>query len=109
VGASPREFLEPQAATLILSTTNGTRSILTAAARCDEVLLGSLLNLEALARATAERGEDVAVLCAGFQARSHSTMRTARAASSSGWPEWWGCRRRDPGRTNRPPPLDSRR
>jgi 2-phosphosulfolactate phosphatase len=67
VGASPREFLEPQAATLILSTTNGTRSILTAAARCDEVLLGSLLNLEALARATAERGEDVAVLCAGFQ------------------------------------------
>ena len=31
VGASPREFLEPRADTLILSTTNGTRTILTAA------------------------------------------------------------------------------
>jgi 2-phosphosulfolactate phosphatase len=67
VGASPREFLEPRARTLILSTTNGTQTILTAAARCDEVLLGSLLNLDAVARAAEERGEDVAVLCAGFQ------------------------------------------
>src|SRR5919198_963139 len=30
VGASPREFLAPQAETLILSTTNGTRAILAA-------------------------------------------------------------------------------
>jgi len=67
VGASPREFLEPRAGTLILSTTNGTRTILAAAARCDEVLLGSLLNLGAVTRAAAERGEDVAILCAGFQ------------------------------------------
>ncbi len=67
VGASPREFLEPRAGTLILSTTNGTRTILAAAARCDEVLLGSLLNLGAVVRAAAERGEDVAILCAGFQ------------------------------------------
>src|SRR5918911_1352929 len=37
VGASPREFLEPRAETLILSTTNGTEAILTAAERCDEV------------------------------------------------------------------------
>src|SRR5918994_126977 len=37
VGASPRDFLEPRASTLILSTTNGTRTILAAAARCDEV------------------------------------------------------------------------
>src|SRR6266487_149906 len=51
VGASPREFLEPRAQTLILSTTNGTRAILAAAASAREVLLGSLLNLEALARA----------------------------------------------------------
>jgi 2-phosphosulfolactate phosphatase len=65
-GASPREFLEPQAGTLILSTTNGTRTILAAAERCEEVLLGSLLNLGAVTRA-AEGGEDVAVLCAGFQ------------------------------------------
>src|SRR5213592_2938038 len=37
VGASPREFLEPRAETLILSTTNGTRAILAAATRCDAV------------------------------------------------------------------------
>jgi 2-phosphosulfolactate phosphatase len=66
-GASPREFLEPRAETLILSTTNGTRAILTAAARCGVVLLGSLLNLEAVARALREQGEDATVLCAGFQ------------------------------------------
>jgi 2-phosphosulfolactate phosphatase len=66
-GASPREFLEPRAETLILSTTNGTRTILTAAARCGEVLLGSLLNLEAVVGALRERGEDAAVFCAGFQ------------------------------------------
>src|SRR6266581_5509359 len=51
VGASPREFLEARAQTLILSTTNGTRAILAATARCDEVLLGSLLNLCAVAAA----------------------------------------------------------
>ena len=67
VGASPREFLEPRAETLILSTTNGTRSIVTAAERCDEVLLGSLLNLGAVAAAARERGEDVALVCAGFK------------------------------------------
>ena len=57
VGASPREFLEPRAATLILSTTNGTRSIVTAAEHCGEVLLGSLLNLDALVSAVKKRGE----------------------------------------------------
>lgn len=67
VGASPREFLEPRASTLILSTTNGTRTIVTAAERCEEVLIGSLLNLDALARAATERGEDVAVICAGYK------------------------------------------
>jgi 2-phosphosulfolactate phosphatase len=67
VGASPRDFLEPRASTLILSTTNGTRTIVTAAERCDEVLIGSLLNLDALARAATERAEDVAVVCAGYK------------------------------------------
>ncbi len=67
VGASPREFLEPRATTLILSTTNGTAAILEASARCETVLLGSLLNLGALVRALREGGEDVAVVCAGFQ------------------------------------------
>jgi len=65
VGASPREFLEARAETLILSTTNGTRAILETARRCDEVLLGSLLNLSAVARAVG--GDDVVVVCAGFE------------------------------------------
>jgi 2-phosphosulfolactate phosphatase len=65
VGASPREFLEPRADTLILSTTNGTRAILETAQRCEGVILGSMLNLEAVARASADR--DAVVVCAGFQ------------------------------------------
>jgi 2-phosphosulfolactate phosphatase len=69
VGASPREFLEARAETLILSTTNGTSAILATAARCDEVLLGSLLNLGAVAAALRRRAADVAVVCAGFKGR----------------------------------------
>jgi len=65
-GASPREFLEPRAETLILSTTNGTRAIVAAAASCEEVVLGSLLNLDAVAAYARGRGEDTVVLCAGF-------------------------------------------
>ena len=67
-GNSPREFLEPAAETLVLTTTNGTRLLLAAAARCQLVLVGSLLNLEAVADAAREQGvEDVAVLCAGVK------------------------------------------
>jgi len=66
-GASPREFLEPRAETLILSTTNGTRAIVTAAASCGEVVLGSLLNLDAVTQLVRERSEDTVVLCAGFK------------------------------------------
>src|ERR1041385_197902 len=50
-GASPREFLQPRAETLILSTTNGTRAVVAAAAACDDGGLGSLLNLAPAARA----------------------------------------------------------
>ena len=65
VGASPREFLgEPRAPTVIFSTTNGTRAILETASRADQVLLGSLLNLDAVAAAARERGEDVMIVCA---------------------------------------------
>src|SRR5919197_3599998 len=35
LGASPREFLEPRAETVVMTTTNGTRAILTAASHCD--------------------------------------------------------------------------
>ena len=67
VGASPREFLEARAETLILSTTNGTSAILATAARCGEVYLGSLLNLAAVAEAARGSGGDVVVVCAGFK------------------------------------------
>ncbi|MFL5913463.1 MAG: 2-phosphosulfolactate phosphatase [Gaiellaceae bacterium] len=65
-GNSPRELAgEPAAETLILSTTNGTRLLVAAAARFEQVFVGSLLNLGAVAHAARETGEDVAVLCAG--------------------------------------------
>ena len=60
VGASPREFLEPRAETLILSTTNGTRAILETAERCENVVLGSLLNLGALVQAA--QGQDAVMV-----------------------------------------------
>ncbi|HEY3184208.1 MAG TPA: 2-phosphosulfolactate phosphatase [Gaiellaceae bacterium] len=65
VGASPREFAQgARARTLVLTTTNGTASILTAAARCETVILGSLLNLSAV---TSSIDDDVAIFCAGFK------------------------------------------
>ncbi len=65
-GNSPRELEGPAAAgTLILTTTNGTRLLVAAAARYECVYVGSLLNLDAVAAAVRESGEDVAVLCAG--------------------------------------------
>ena len=64
LGASPREVLEPRVETLIYSTTNGTRAVLAAAAACREVLLGSLLNLNAVADAVRD---DCVIVCAGFQ------------------------------------------
>jgi 2-phosphosulfolactate phosphatase len=67
VGASPREFVESRDEPLILSTTNGTRAILAAADSCDEVAVGSLLNLGAVAAWARERGEDVTILCAGYK------------------------------------------
>ena len=66
VGASPREFLDGGDVPLIFSTTNGTRAILTAASSCERVFLGSLLNLDAVAAAARESGEDVVIVCAGF-------------------------------------------
>jgi 2-phosphosulfolactate phosphatase len=68
VGASPRDFAaSPVAPTLILSTTNGTSVTLTAAASCETVLIGSLLNLSAVVEASRAAGGDVVVFCAGFK------------------------------------------
>jgi 2-phosphosulfolactate phosphatase len=65
-GNSPREVAgDPAAETLVLTTTNGTRLLVDAAARFEHVYVGSLLNLDAVAAAARSHGEDVAVLCAG--------------------------------------------
>jgi 2-phosphosulfolactate phosphatase len=66
-GASPREFQEPRAETLILSTTNGTRSIVAAAEACERVVLGALLNLGAVSAHARESGVDYTVDCAGYK------------------------------------------
>src|SRR2546421_1056720 len=67
LGASPRDYLEPRAATAIMTTTNGTRAIVAAAESANVVLLGSLLNLDAVVSAAGEPADDVTVVCAGFQ------------------------------------------
>ncbi len=67
LGNSPSEYLEPRTSTLALSTTNGTRAIVTAAERCDRVYIASLLNLAAVTDVARSDGEDVAVFCAGVK------------------------------------------
>jgi len=67
LGASPRDYLEPRAETAIMTTTNGTQTILAAAANAEIVLLGSLLNLDAVAAAAHAPGEDITVVCAGYE------------------------------------------
>ena len=67
LGASPRDYLEPRAETAILTTTNGTRTTLAAAANAEHVILGSLLNLDTVAAAAREPGEDITVVCAGYK------------------------------------------
>jgi 2-phosphosulfolactate phosphatase len=66
-GNSPRDFLHPRAGALVLTTTNGTRAIVAAAADCELILAGSLLNLDAVVGAARERGKDIEVVCAGVQ------------------------------------------
>jgi 2-phosphosulfolactate phosphatase len=67
LGNSPREYLEPRDGPLILTTTNGTRAVVSAAGRCGRVLVASLLNLGAVVAAARRSGEDVLVVCAGVQ------------------------------------------
>jgi 2-phosphosulfolactate phosphatase len=67
LGNSPREYLTVRTPTLAMSTTNGTRAIVTAAERCERVLIASLLNLAAVTGAAASYGEDVAIFCAGVK------------------------------------------
>jgi len=73
LGNSPREFAEgpPLGSTLVITTTNGTRAIVAAAAHADAVVLGSLANLTPcaarVARMARDAQGDVLVQCAGVQ------------------------------------------
>ena len=67
LGNSPEEFITPAGETVILTTTNGTRALVTAAARCERVLAASLLNLRAVVEAARVDETDVAVVCAGVK------------------------------------------
>jgi 2-phosphosulfolactate phosphatase len=67
LGNSPREYVEPAGETLIMSTTNGTRAVVSAAQRCERVLVASLLNLTAVVEAARAAAEDAVVVCAGVQ------------------------------------------
>src|SRR5687767_14653917 len=69
LGNSPAEFVEPRGETVILTTTNGTRAIVAAAAGAETVLVGSLLNLAAVADAARDSGAAVEVVCAGVDGR----------------------------------------
>lgn len=88
LGNSPREYLEPAARTLILSTTNGTRAVVAAAARCERVLVASLLNLGSVVEQVRETGEDAVVVCAGVQGALalDDAYVAGRIVELLGWP-----------------------
>jgi 2-phosphosulfolactate phosphatase len=60
---------EPLGEELVLATTNGSPAIVLAALRFDQVLIGSLLNLDATLEAIPE-GSKVAVICSGTDGRA---------------------------------------
>ena len=87
LGNSPREYAEPAGATLILSTTNGTRAVLVAAERCERVYVASLLNLSAVVEAVRAADEDAVVVCAGVQGTMNldDTYVAGRIVEELGW------------------------
>jgi 2-phosphosulfolactate phosphatase len=87
LGNSPREYVEPESSTVVLSTTNGTRAVVTAAERCERVYIASLLNLAAVVEAARSHGDDVLVLCAGVQGRPNldDTYVAGRIVELLGW------------------------
>jgi 2-phosphosulfolactate phosphatase len=87
LGNSPLEYLEPAGSTLILSTTNGTRAVVSAARRCKRVYVASLLNLAAVVAAAHDAGDDVLVVCAGVQGTLalDDAFVAGRIVESLGW------------------------
>jgi 2-phosphosulfolactate phosphatase len=65
LGNSPAEYCQGEGATIVMTTTNGTGAV-QACRGADCVLIGALLNLEAVAGAVAERTpERLVAVCAG--------------------------------------------
>ena len=64
LGNSPEETREPRGAELVLATTHGAPAIVAAAASSDEVLVASLLNLDAVL-AQLDGRADILLVCAG--------------------------------------------
>ena len=87
LGNSPAEYLEPRSSVLAMSTTNGTRAIVTAAERCERVLIASLLNLDAVVAAASAQRDDVAVFCAGVKGAFalDDAYVAGRVAAALGW------------------------
>ena len=88
-GNSPREFTDGNGETVILSTTNGTRAIVAAAARCERVYAACLLNLDAAVAAARANREDVAIFCAGVEGElalddAYAAGRLVEALGSDG-------------------------
>ena len=52
-------------ATIVMSTTNGTRAVNCAQGLADEIYIAALLNADAVARRLGELGKDVTLICSG--------------------------------------------
>lgn len=72
LGNSPLAFLDNsyKGKSLILTTTNGTRAVNTAK-ESSELLIGSLLNAEALCHYLAKTENDVLLLCSGWKGKTN--------------------------------------
>ena len=64
MGNSPREAMRVRGEQLVLATTNGAPTIVAAARQADAVLVGCLLNLDAVVAAL-DGGDDVQLVCSG--------------------------------------------
>ncbi len=68
LGNSPEESAQPRTPELVLATTNGAPAIVAAAAVADEVIVASLLNLDAVL-AQLDGSDDILLVCAGTDGR----------------------------------------
>lgn len=70
-GNSPFSYMneEIKGKEIVLTTTNGTRAINIASESAETVLIGSFLNLQALADHIATQGKDLVIFCAGWKDR----------------------------------------